>query len=87
MAKAIKLFESKEEIFGKHLRSNEWIMYTGNLTVFDRPQKSVVLEIKSEIHDSFISMEMDDKKEFSGNNITEVYQKLVSWFNRKGVKF
>ena len=87
MAKAIKLFESREEIFGKHLRSKEWIMYTGILTVYDRTEKKVILKIKSEIYDSFISMEMDDKKEFSGNNISEVYQKLVSWFNRKGVNF
>jgi hypothetical protein len=87
MAKSVKLFESKEEIIGKHLRSKEWIMYSGRLTIYDRPIKPVILKIKSEIFDSFISMEMDDSKEFTGENITQVYQKLSSWFNRKGVKF
>ena len=87
MAKVVKIFESKEDIVGKHLRSNEWIMYSGKLTVYDRPTKSVILVIKSEISDCFISMEMDEFKEFTGDNITQVYQKLVSWFNRKEVKF
>ncbi len=87
MAKIVKIFESKEEIVGKHLRSNEWIMYSGRLIVYDRPGKSVLLVIKSQIYDSFISMEMDESKEFTGDNITQVYQKLASWFNRKGVKF
>ena len=87
MANVVKIFESKEVIVGKHLRSNEWIMYSGQLTVYDRPAKSVILIIKSEISDSFISMEMDESKEFTGDNITQVYQKLASWFNRKGVKF
>jgi len=87
MAKAIIIYESKEEVFGKHLRSNEWIMYSGRITIYDRPQKPVVLKLKSEIIDSFISIEMEDSKEFSGKSITEVYQKLNSWFRRRGVFF
>jgi hypothetical protein len=87
MAKLLKIFESREEIIGKHLRSNEWVMYSGLLIVYDRPNNPVILKIKSEIYDSFISMEMEDSKEFSGNNISQVYKKLVSWFSKCGVKF
>ena len=87
MAKDLKLFESEEEISGKHLRSNEWILYTGRLTIYDRTVKPVILKIKSEVFDSFISVEMEDTMEFAGENITQVYQKLASWFNKKGVKF
>ena len=87
MAKATIIYESKEEVFGKHLRSNEWMMYSGHITIYVRPLKPVVLKLKSQIIDSFISMEMEDSKEFSGKSITEVYQKLNSWFRRRGVVF
>ena len=87
MPNSTKLFQSKEKIIGKHLKSNEWIMYIGLLMIYDRTSKPVILKIKSEIYDSFLSTEMDDMKEFKGDTISEVYQKLSSWFRRKGVIF
>ncbi len=88
MAKAIIIYQSKEEeVYGKHLRSKEWIMYSGRITIYDRQLKPVVLKLKSEIYDSFIAINMDDSIEFSGKTITEVYQKLNAWFRSKGVVF
>ena len=87
MAKAIKIYESKEEVFGKHLRFKEWIMYSGRLTIYDRSTKPVVLKLKSEIYDDIISIGMEDSIEFTGKSITEVYQKLNSWFKKRGVDF
>ena len=62
-------------------------MYSGHITIYVRPLKPVVLKLKSEIIDSFISIEMEDSKEFSGKSISEVYQKLNSWFRRRSVDF
>ena len=73
-----KYYQSEELIPGKHLRANEWINYTRCLTIYDRKSKPVILKLKSEIFDSFLSMEMDDTKEFSGDSISQVYQKLSS---------
>ncbi|MGL4630413.1 MAG: hypothetical protein ACRCVT_04330 [Leadbetterella sp.] len=87
MAESKRIFISKEWITAKHIRSKQWINYEGTLKVYDRKVKSVTLKIKSEVYDSFIAMEMDDEKEFSGNSVTEVYQKLSSWFDKKGVIF
>ncbi len=63
------------------------MMYSGHITIYVRPLKPVVLKLKSQIIDSFISMEMEDSKEFSGKSISEVYQKLNSWFRRRSVDF
>lgn len=80
MPKAKILYQSKEAIYGKHLRAKEWIDYSGKITVFDRKTNPVTLKIKSEIYDSFMRDIMDDEKEFKGKSITEVYAKLSKWF-------
>ena len=36
MPKSKIIYQAKEEIIGKHLQSNEWIMYSGKLTIYDR---------------------------------------------------
>jgi len=87
MAKAKILFQSKEEVFGKHLTSKEWIEYSGEITVFDRKSIPVILKMKREFVDSFMMEIMDDEKEFKGNSITEVYAKLSKWFYQREVIF
>lgn len=87
MRKANILYQSKEEIFGKHLRADQWIEYSGKITVFDRKTNPVSLKIKSEIYDSFMRDIMYDKKEFKGNSVTEVYAKLSKWFYLREVIF
>ena len=57
MAKEKILYQSSEEVSGKHLRSNEWIYYTGELTIYERKTYPVVLKLKSEMVDSFLQME------------------------------
>lgn len=47
MAKAKLLYQSKEEIYGKHLRAKEWIEYSGIIFVYDRKTNPVTLKIKS----------------------------------------
>lgn len=53
MANSQILLQSTEEGFGKHVRSDEWICYTGKLTIYKRKTYPVVLNLKSEIGDSF----------------------------------
>ena len=81
------LYQAKQEIFGKHLRSKEWIEYTGKLTVYDRKTNSVILKIKNEITDSFLAEIMNEDKEFKGNSATEVYAKLSKWLYLREVIF
>jgi len=87
MPKAKILHQSKEEIYGRHLRAKEWIEYTGKLTMFDRKTHPVTLKIKSEVYDSFMRDIMDDEKEFKGKSITEVYAKLSRWLYQREVIF
>ena len=83
MAKAKILYQSSEEVSGKHLRSNEWIYYTGELTVYERKTYPVVLKLKSEMVDSFL--QMDEVKEIKGKTISEVCGKVSRWLSDQGV--
>ena len=83
MAKAKILYQSSEEVFGKHLRSDEWIYYTGKLTIYERKTYPVVLKLKSEIVDSFL--QMDEVREIKGKTVSEVYGKVSRWLNDQGV--
>jgi hypothetical protein len=81
------IYQSKEEILGKHLRSGELIYYTGNLTIYDRKTYPIVLKLKSEIIDSFIGAFMEEKKEIKGKSLSEVFGKVAKWLNNRGVVF
>jgi hypothetical protein len=81
------IYQPKEEILGKHLRSGEWIYYTGDLTIYDRKTYPIVLKLKSEIIDSFIGEFMEKKKEIKGKSLSEVFGKVARWLNNRGVIF
>lgn len=87
MGKSTVIYQADQELIGKHLRSNEWVMYSGNLTIYDRVSKPVVLRVKSEILDSFIGEFMEDIKEFNGDSVSEVYGKFSKWYNKNGIIF
>ncbi len=87
MSKSLIIYQANQEVIGKHLRSNEWVMYSGNLTIYDRKSDPVVLKLKSEINDSFIGEFMDEKKEFKGNSVSEVYGKMSKWYYKNGIIF
>jgi len=81
------IYQSKEEVIGKHLQSKEWIMYAGKLTIYDRKTNPIVLKLKSEIADSLIREFMEEKKEFTGNSFSEVYGKVAKWYQKNGIIF
>ena len=81
------IYQAAQELIGKHLRSNEWVMYSGKLVIYDRKQNPIVLSLKSEICDSFIGEFMEAKKEFKGDSVSEVYGKLAKWYNKNGIIF
>jgi len=81
------IYQSKEEILGKHLQSGEWIYYTGVITIYDRKTFPIVLKMKSEIYDSFIGEFMEDKKEIKGKSLSEVFGKVSKWFIDRGIIF
>jgi hypothetical protein len=87
MSKSLIIYQANQKVTGKHLRSNEWIMYSGKLTIFDRESDPVVLKLKSEIYDTFIGGFMEDKKDFKGNSVSEVYGKMAKWFYKNGIIF
>ena len=49
MPKSIIIYQADQEVIGKHLRSKEWIMYSGKLTIYNRKTNPIVLKLKSEI--------------------------------------
>jgi hypothetical protein len=81
------IYQSKEEILGKHLQSGEWIYYTGELTIYDRRTNPIVLKLKSEIIDSFIGALMEGKKEIKGKSLSMVYGKVAKWLYNQGIIF
>jgi hypothetical protein len=62
-------------------------MYSGKLTIYNRKINPIVLKLKSEIYDSFIGEFMDDKKEFKGNSVSDVFGKLSKWYFQNGIIF
>lgn len=54
MPKTTIIYQADQEVVGKHLRSNEWVIYSGKLTIYDRKTNPIVLRLKSEIYDTFI---------------------------------
>jgi len=87
MPKAIIIYQADQEVIGKHLRSNEWVMYSGKLTIYDRKTNPIVLRLKSEIYDTFIREFMEDKKEFKGESMSIVYGKISKWYYKNGIIF
>jgi hypothetical protein len=87
MSKSIIVYQADQEVIGKHLRSKEWIMYSGNLTIYNRKTNPIVLKLKSENYGSFIVAFMDDNKEFKGNSVSDVFGKLSKWYYKNGIIF
>ncbi|RPH31728.1 MAG: hypothetical protein EHM93_12330 [Bacteroidales bacterium] len=87
MLKPSILYQADQEVIGKHLRTKEWVIYSGKLTIYDRKQNPIVLKLKSEICDTFIGEFMEDKKEFKGDPVSEVYGKMAKWYNKNGIIF
>jgi len=87
MSESLIIYQAEQELYGKHLRSKEYVMYSGKLTIYNRKLNPIVLKLKSEIHDTFISEFMEDKKEIKGNSVSEVYGKLAKWYAKNGIVF
>ena len=87
MPKVKIIYQADQEVIGKHLKSNEWVMFSGRLTIYDRKNNPIVLKLKNEIYDVIIGGYMDDKKEFRGNSVTEIYGKLAKWYLKNGIIF
>ena len=87
MPKSSIIYQADQEVTGKHLRSKEWVMYSGKLTIYDRKLNPIVLRLKNEICDTFIGEFMEDKKEFKGDTVSEVYGKMAKWYNKNGIIF
>jgi hypothetical protein len=87
MPKATIIYQADQEVIGKHLRSNEWVMYSGKLTIYDRKTNPIVLRLKSEIFDTFIGDFMEVKKEFKGDSVSDVYGKMSKWYYKNGIIF
>jgi len=87
MPKSKTIYQASQEVIGKHLQSKEWVMYSGKLTIYDRKTNPIILRLKSEIYDSFIGEFMDEKIEFKGNSVSDVYGKLSKWYYKNGIIF
>jgi hypothetical protein len=87
MPKIKIIYQADQEVIGKHLKSKEWVMFSGRLTIYDRKTNPIVLKLKNEIYDYFIGGYLDDKKEFRGNSVSEVFGKLSKWYYINGIMF
>jgi len=87
MPRANIIYQAPQEIVGKHVRSKEWVIYASNLTIYERKTNPVILKLNSEISGSFIGEYMEEKKEFKGDSISEVFGKVAKWYLKNGIVF
>jgi hypothetical protein len=87
MPKVKIIYQADQEVVGKHLKSKEWVMFSGKLTIYDRNINPIVIKLKNEIFDTFLGGFMEEKKEFKGNSVTEIYGKLSKWLYNNGIIF
>ena len=87
MPKSTIIYQAYQEVFGRHLRSKEWVLYTGTLTIYARKTNPIVLRLKCEICDSFIGEFMEDKIVFKGASIPDVYGNVSKWYYKHGILF
>ncbi len=83
MPKTKIIYQANQEVIGKHLQSKEWVMYSGKLTIYDRKTNPVILKLNNEIYDTFIGEFMEEKKEFKGNSVSDVFGKVAKWQSGK----
>ncbi len=81
------IYQAPQEITGKHGRSKEWVMCSGKLTIYDRKTNPVILKLNSEIYGSLIGEFMEEKKEFKGSSVSEVFGKVAKWYLKYGIIF
>jgi len=79
------LYQADQEILGKHLESGEWIMYAGELIIYDYSINPVILTLQSDIYDMDINRRFPTHKEFKGRSIADVFGKLSKWYYINGV--
>jgi len=87
MPKSSIIYQADQEVIGKHIRSKEWVLYSGKLTIYDRKLNPIVLKLTSEVCDIFIGEFMEDSKEFKGDSVSEVYGKMAKWYYNNGIIF
>lgn len=87
MSKQRIIYQENQEVIGIHLRSKEWVMYKGNLTIYDKKLDPIVLKLKSEIQDSFIGQFMEETIQFKGDSLAEVFGKVAKWYYKNGIIF
>jgi hypothetical protein len=87
MPKSRIIYQANQVVIGKHLQSNEWVMYSGKLTIFDRKINPIILKLQSEIYDTFIGEFMEEKKEFKGDSVSDVFGKVAKWYLKNGIIF
>jgi hypothetical protein len=87
MTKEKIIYQADQEVTGKHLQSKQWVMYTGKLIIYDRATDPVILKLISEIYDPFISDAMEEKKQFKGKSVSEIFGKVSKWYLKNGIVF
>ncbi len=87
MPKTKIIYQADQELIGKHLRSKEWVIYSGKLKIYDRKTNPITLNLRSEICDFFIGEFMEVKKEFKGNSVSDVYGEAAKWYFKHGIIF
>jgi len=86
MPKYNVIFESNEEICGIVPRAYDWVHYKSILKVKDGGKYPVSLEMKFVPPHPF-AFNMPDSHSIKGISITDVYAKVVKFFNKFGIEF
>ncbi|MDD2636561.1 MAG: hypothetical protein PHW82_13800 [Bacteroidales bacterium] len=88
MPKTKIIYQANQEVIGKHVQSNEWVMYSGELIpIYNQKTNPIILKLRSEIDDTFIGEFMEEKKEFKGNSVSNVFGKVAKWYLKNGIIF
>lgn len=86
MPKYNVVFESCEEIYGIVPRARDWVHYKSVLTVKDGGKFPVSLEMIFVPPHPF-ALNMPGRWSIKGISMTDVYVKVVRFFNKFGIEF
>ncbi len=80
------IFESKEDIYGIIPRADDWVHYSGTLTVKDGGKYPVILDLDFVPPHPF-AFNMPEKHMVKATSISDAYSKIAMFFYKYGIVF
>jgi len=85
MARANIAFQREETIYGRHIRSREWIEYKAKIIIRESGEEAVSIDLEFQGIQP-LSFEMPLKKKIKAENVSKAFVKLLRFFRSYEIK-